>query len=77
MLLSKETEAIIGFMVNLSRSIGVTLVAEGIESTEQASKWIELGCLKGQGWLCGQPLLAVDATSVLTTRRHEAVASIV
>lgn len=62
---SSINEAVFEFLVSLSRALNVTLIAEGIETEEQASKLLALGCQHGQGWLFGSPLLVEDATSLL------------
>ena len=42
-------------MVGLARSVGATIVAEGLETDEQAALMAELGVDQGQGWLFGKP----------------------
>jgi EAL domain-containing protein (putative c-di-GMP-specific phosphodiesterase class I) len=44
-------EAIIRAVINLGRSLGIKVVAEGIESQGQARRLIELACDFGQGFL--------------------------
>ena len=44
-------EAIIRAVINLGRSLGIKVVAEGIETDSQAKRLIELGCDFGQGFL--------------------------
>jgi len=44
-------EAIIHAVVNLGRSLGIHVVAEGIETEEQRRRLLELGCEFGQGFL--------------------------
>ena len=50
--------AIVGSVLMLARSLGLRVVAEGIESAEQRDVLRELGCDRGQGFLFGR---AVDA----------------
>ena len=54
------TDAIIGpiaeHIVTLSRSLGVTALAEGIETAEQARKFRDLGVSLAQGYFFGPPM---------------------
>ena len=43
-------------LLELSQSLGLKVVAEGIESPSQLGKLIELGCNLGQGYLLGEPV---------------------
>lgn len=44
-------EAIVRAVINLGRSLGIHVVAEGIESISQAERLLRLGCDYGQGFL--------------------------
>jgi len=68
-------EAIIHAVINLGRSLGIKVVAEGIESEAQASRLHELDCDFGQGFLFSR---AVPASRVPTlVQRWPAPASLV
>ncbi|BCJ54883.1 hypothetical protein Asp14428_63580 [Actinoplanes sp. NBRC 14428] len=56
------TEAIL----RLSHALHLTTVAEGIETTEQATELQLLGCGIGQGYLFAQPLPAGDVLTLLS-----------
>jgi EAL domain-containing protein (putative c-di-GMP-specific phosphodiesterase class I) len=43
-------------IVELGRALGLDVVAEGIERTDQANRLRELGCRLGQGYLFARPL---------------------
>jgi diguanylate cyclase (GGDEF)-like protein/PAS domain S-box-containing protein len=43
--------AIVASIVDLARAVGVTAVAEGVETAEQAALLRQLSCPAGQGWL--------------------------
>ncbi|MBV8037108.1 EAL domain-containing protein [Roseateles sp.] len=45
-------------VVNLGRGLGLTVIAEGIETEEQRRYLIGLGCHEGQGWLFAKPMPA-------------------
>ena len=48
---SREGAALVAGVIGLSRSLWLRVVAEGIETEEQASSLLDLGCPSGQGWL--------------------------
>ena len=54
-------EAIIRAVINLGHSLGIGVVAEGIENTVQERRLAELGCGVGQGFLFSR---AVPASRV-------------
>lgn len=51
-------EAVVTAILALGRSMGKTVVAEGIETPAQLEYLIQLGCERGQGFLLGRPLAA-------------------
>jgi EAL domain-containing protein (putative c-di-GMP-specific phosphodiesterase class I) len=53
-----ESRKIVAAVVGLGRSLGLMTLAEGVESREQESMLIQVGCLLAQGWLYGRPLAA-------------------
>jgi EAL domain-containing protein (putative c-di-GMP-specific phosphodiesterase class I) len=54
-----EDRAIVAAIVAFAHTLGLTTVAEGIETDEQADSLRELGCRLGQGYLFGRPAPAV------------------
>ncbi len=68
----RERRKIVAAVVGLGQSLGMMTVAEGVETQEQASMLLWLGCDLGQGWLYGKPgpaeeiprMLAVPAQSL-------------
>lgn len=52
---SADGENIVRAIVGLGTSIGMTVVAEGIEREEQAEFLVQAGCDVGQGYLFGAP----------------------
>lgn len=56
---------ITGAVIELSRTIGIQTVAEGIETEEQATLLQTLGCDVGQGFLFGRALCEADAEALL------------
>ncbi|HEX8859654.1 MAG TPA: EAL domain-containing protein [Actinomycetes bacterium] len=58
LLANAEDAAIVAAVVNLAHTMGVKAVAEGVESSSQATRLIELGCDFGQGYHFGRPMPA-------------------
>ena len=60
-------------IVTMGHALGLELVAEGVETPEQAVRMRERGCQEMQGFLYSRPLNAVDATVYLADhgRRQE------
>lgn len=54
-LTSAQNEEIVSSSVRLAHSLGMDVVAEGIENEEVRQKLIALNCNYGQGWLFGRP----------------------
>jgi len=53
--LEADDTSIVEAVVNLGHSLGLTVVAEGVETPLQLNRLRELGCDKGQGYLFGRP----------------------
>jgi diguanylate cyclase (GGDEF)-like protein len=60
---SAEDEAIVTAVLSMGRALGVDVVAEGVETEEQATRLRTLGCVLAQGYLFSRPVApdAVDA----------------
>jgi diguanylate cyclase (GGDEF)-like protein len=54
----KREAAVLGAVATLARSLGIELVAEGVEKEAQASALRAEGCFIMQGWLYSRPLAA-------------------
>ena len=52
-------------MVDLSRNLGLKVVAEGIETEGHLGRLKALGCDLGQGYLFSRPLPADAASGIL------------
>lgn len=57
---SEEDEAVIAAVLYLGQRFQVDVIAEGIETPEQALALARLGCLQGQGYLFGRPVPATE-----------------
>ena len=61
----RDALAIVAWIVDLARAVGVAVVAEGVETEEQVALLRGLGCVTAQGWVWGP---AVPLTSLLSRR---------
>jgi diguanylate cyclase (GGDEF)-like protein/PAS domain S-box-containing protein len=61
-------------IVNLGRTLGLKLVAEGIEVEADGERLMELGCDLGQGFAFSVPLSEDDATALVESAVAEAAA---
>jgi EAL domain-containing protein (putative c-di-GMP-specific phosphodiesterase class I) len=53
---STEDEAIVTAVLSMGRALGVHVVAEGVETEEQAARLRTLGCKLAQGYLFSRPI---------------------
>ncbi len=60
-----SNRAIVHAMVKLASSLGITTVAEGIETQEQHTVLLAMGCTTGQGYLYNRPLSMYYATNLI------------
>ena len=56
----REAQAIIATVVSLARVLGKTVIAEGVETAEQAALLRAAGCHMAQGYYFGRPARAAD-----------------
>jgi EAL domain-containing protein (putative c-di-GMP-specific phosphodiesterase class I) len=52
------SEPIVRMLVELARSLDLSLIAECVETRQQLDALVRLGCVVGQGYLLGEPLPA-------------------
>ncbi|PSR15853.1 diguanylate cyclase [filamentous cyanobacterium CCP3] len=62
---SREDHEIVRTIIGLGHTLGMDLIAEGIETQEQAAALRSLGCEFGQGYYWAKPLPAIEATALL------------
>jgi diguanylate cyclase (GGDEF)-like protein/PAS domain S-box-containing protein len=65
MTISSEHMAIVSVIINLARALRIGVVAEGVETEEQAKRLYALGCDEAQGYLFGRPLPAEEIAQLL------------
>lgn len=68
----RESRKIVGAVVGLGQSLGLTTVAEGVETMEQDEMLLWLGCDLAQGWLYGRPVPAEGLSNVVSASRKRA-----
>jgi EAL domain-containing protein (putative c-di-GMP-specific phosphodiesterase class I) len=64
-------EHMVASAVALGAAMGLSVLAEGVETEEVRSRLLELGCRRGQGWLFGAALPAAELPARLR-RTHPA-----
>jgi EAL domain-containing protein (putative c-di-GMP-specific phosphodiesterase class I) len=52
----EQARAIVGAIITMADALGVEVVAEGVETEEQADTLRDLGCTHAQGYLFGRPV---------------------
>ena len=58
--------------LNLARKLGLTAVAEGVESMEDWQMLAELGCDIAQGYLIGRPVPGSELQATISRWRRPA-----
>jgi diguanylate cyclase (GGDEF)-like protein/PAS domain S-box-containing protein len=66
------TYAIVDLMMRLGKALGLNIIAEGVETNEQADRLTSIGCTAIQGYLYSKPLSAADADELLLKQRGHA-----
>lgn len=65
MLDDRRSELVVKGLISMCQSLEKNVIAEGIETAEQAQKLYELGCKIGQGYFFGKPCSASDISQRL------------
>ena len=63
-----EAVTVAASIVSLAGNLGLSVVAEGVETTEQRELLLSLGCRLAQGYLFSRPVPADDALGLLLQR---------
>jgi diguanylate cyclase (GGDEF)-like protein len=63
---SPEDSAIVGAVISLGRSLGLPVIAEGVETNAQAEQLAALGCGLAQGFLFSRPMDAQATHELLS-----------
>lgn len=57
---SKEEQAVVKTIIDLSKILGLYIIAEGIETPEQINTLLDIGCRIGQGYFLARPAAAEE-----------------
>ena len=58
--------AISSAIISIARAMGIDIIAEGVEKSEQMNWLVEHGCTKAQGFLFHRPIRAEDFRTLLS-----------
>jgi EAL domain-containing protein (putative c-di-GMP-specific phosphodiesterase class I) len=73
---SANDAAIVEAMLAMSKSLGLTTIAEGIETEAQHDFLLQAGCLEGQGYLYAYPLPAANIERLLCPSHPQTTAKL-
>lgn len=65
---SRERQSLLRSLIHVARDLDITVLAEGIETDEEADVCAELGCRLGQGFFFGRPKPAPESGEADTWR---------
>ncbi|MEO1019611.1 MAG: EAL domain-containing protein, partial [Pseudomonadota bacterium] len=68
LMLDEDDSAIVRAMISLAHDLGLEVVAEGIEKSEQIAVLKQFGCDFGQGYAFAHPMPAADMVAFVRTR---------
>jgi hypothetical protein len=66
---STQRLALAEVIVRIAKTLGLTVIAEGIESEVQRDMLVSMGCRYGQGYLLATPMPAAEAEALLRVGR--------
>jgi len=67
---SASDGSIVHTIIQLARNLDLTVIAEGVETVEQAKMLSSMGCREAQGFLIARPMTRDDLTRWLLARRE-------
>lgn len=65
MIEDERDAAIVSAVVGIGKSLGIEVLAEGIESSRHVERLLDLGCTSGQGHFLHEPMGAAECTALL------------
>src|ERR1019366_5021526 len=66
----RDSRKIVAAVIGMGQSLGLTTVAEGVATQEQADMLLWLGCDEAQGWLYGRPVPGRELAGVIAAQRE-------
>jgi EAL domain-containing protein (putative c-di-GMP-specific phosphodiesterase class I) len=64
-LLATDAPAVVDAILAMTRTLGMTAIAEGVEDASQHRALVDLGCSLGQGYFYARPMTAEQVTGLL------------
>jgi EAL domain-containing protein (putative c-di-GMP-specific phosphodiesterase class I) len=74
LLTHSDDAAIVGSTIGLSRKLGLSVIAEGIENRATSDLLLSMGCEEGQGYFFSKPLAVADFERAFLRTGEAAVA---
>jgi diguanylate cyclase (GGDEF)-like protein len=68
----RQARAVVQTIIALAHNLDLRVVAEGIETYEQAMLLTAMGCARGQGYYLGRPGSAIALAKAINARNHPA-----
>jgi diguanylate cyclase (GGDEF)-like protein len=68
---STRDKVVVVGAIEMARSLGLAVVAEGVETQEQLDLLTQSGCDSYQGYLCAPPLSAVELSALIGARQRD------
>ena len=69
---SSRDRIVVRGVIDMARSLGLDVIAEGVETVEQLALLAEEGCTLYQGFLCSPPVSAAELPKLLGKSREGA-----
>jgi diguanylate cyclase len=73
--ISPNDAAIVRSVIELGRTLGIEVVAEGVETRSKLEALVELGCTVAQGYYIGAPMSSADLLAMATDWKMEAASA--
>src|SRR5690606_4621802 len=64
-VMNPSSAVIVQALLDIARQLGMQIVAEGVETREQAEKLLAMGCSMGQGYYFARPASAAITAELL------------
>lgn len=68
---NKNSRTVVKSIINLSHSLGIKVLAEGVETKQQLNSLLLFGCDMVQGYYFSRPVLTIQLPSVISTINHQ------
>ena len=65
---SSRDRVVVSGVIEMARSLGLDVIAEGVETEDQLERLAEAGCTLYQGFLCAPPLTTAELVALVSAR---------